>query len=382
MTNINRSYPAGPSVSVFFTQGVSLRAWDELGMFEREVALYRRLQLFEVNVTFITYGDNSDITYQDRIPGIKICCNRWKLPVKLYASLIPWLHRRALRDADLIKTNQMNGADYALRAARCLGKPLLARCGYLWSKNIILENGKDSLLAQRSLKIEEMVFGQARHIIVTTPRMMESVTGRFPTLTDRVTVIPNYVNTTLFAPRKYRLDGKARFCFVGRLAPEKNLEALLSAVRSLNVELYIVGQGPLDAPLRRLAADNANIVFTGRIPNEELPELFARCTGFILPSFYEGHPKALIEAMACGIPVIGTDVTGINEVITHGETGLLCRTDVDSLRTTIRLLAADKQLQERLGKGAREFVVRNYALDMVAASELAIYSRLLDKEGY
>jgi glycosyltransferase involved in cell wall biosynthesis len=374
--------PSSLSLALFFTYGVSLRSWDEVGLFEREIALYRHLKGCGINITFVTYGDSTDLGYQERMPGIRICCNRFKLRADLYGKLIPWLHAGVLRSCTLFKTNQMNGAEYALNAARRLNKPLVARCGYLWSKNMILEHGSGSLQAKRSLEIEKLVFSSSQQIIVTTPLMRESVANHFPTLNSRIDVIPNYVDVSLFTARRMPVAGKDRFCFVGRLTPEKNIDALIAATAGLDAELQIVGQGPLESKLKQLAAGNANIIFTSRIPNEELPGLFARCTGFVLPSFYEGHPKAMIEAMACGMPVIGSDVPGINDVITHGVTGLLCGTEADSIRSAIRMVTTDAGLRERLGNAARDHALQHYSLEHVAAAELALYKQFLAGEGF
>ncbi len=93
---------------------------------------------------------------------------------------------------------------------------------------------------------------------------------------------------------------------------------------------------------------------------------------FVLPSFYEGHPKALAEAMACELPVIGADSVGIREMIKHGETGYTCATDPDSIREAIRELIADPDLCTRLGRNARRYIQENYALDKIASLEATL----------
>jgi glycosyltransferase involved in cell wall biosynthesis len=102
-----------------------------------------------------------------------------------------------------------------------------------------------------------------------------------------------------------------------------------------------------------------------------LPEEINRSAVFVLPSLYEGHPKALIEAMSCGVAVVGTDVDGIRDVIRHGETGLLCEPTTDALAATLNRVLSDAALRNRLGQAAREFVVREYSLERVVALELA-----------
>ena len=115
-------------LTLFFTRGVSLHTWAQNGSLEREVALYLRLQQQKgVQISFITYGEKTDLRYRDRLQGIEILCNHWNLSARIYEQLIPLLHKRALSRATLIKTNQTNGAEVALRAARFWHKPA-ARC--------------------------------------------------------------------------------------------------------------------------------------------------------------------------------------------------------------------------------------------------------------
>jgi glycosyltransferase involved in cell wall biosynthesis len=88
-------------------------------------------------------------------------------------------------------------------------------------------------------------------------------------------------------------------------------------------------------------------------------------------------PKSLLEAMSCGLPCIGTDVTGINEVLTHEDTGFLCNTDPVSLRTAITRVFADEKLRKRLGTSAREHILKTYSLDEVTSAEASVYDEIL-----
>jgi glycosyltransferase involved in cell wall biosynthesis len=363
---------------LFFTSGVSLRKWDSLGMFDREVALYQRLQRQGVEVTFVTYGDAREQEYRARLPGIRICCNRWGLPSHIYERLIPILHPRALGRAQLYKTNQIPGGPAALASSRLYGKPLIARCGYMWSEFMGRRHGPNAHATFRSQAMEWQMFGGADRVVVTTDAMRQSVVGRQPWLADNIRVVPNYVDTELFCPGDPQEVIPNHLCYIGRLdEAQKNLLALVEAVDGLDVTLDLIGEGIGRPTLEKAAARNPRIRLIGGRPHSALPEHLRRAALFVLPSHYEGHPKTLIEAMACGVPIVATDVPGIREVVRHGETAALCSPQADALRIRIAAVLADADLRKRMGRGAREYAVQHYSLDRIVARELAIYRELV-----
>lgn len=369
---------------LFFTRGVSLRTWDEIGMFEREVALYRRLRPHLSAVTFVTYGDMRDARYADRLDGIRVICNRlrlpgrrWFLPQRLYVPFLCGLSPILFRGRTVIKSNQVRGADVALRAARLSGAKFIARCGYLPSDFAECEFGSDSREAHRARALEREVFPNADRVVVTTSTMRDRVVADYSLSAKRVLVIPNYVCTDIFRPTSVDQHGKT-VCFVGRLSEQKNVMAVLNSVRGLDVELVIVGDGPLRERLQAKAtADGSSVHFLGNVPHMQLPKILNRAALFVLPSHYEGHPKTLLEAMACGLPVVGTDVPGIRELICHGQTGYLCGTSSQEIRAAIQEVLSDPSLRARMGCNARRFVAEHFALERVVEMELALLGELL-----
>jgi glycosyltransferase involved in cell wall biosynthesis len=358
---------------LFFTRGVSLRNWDKWGMFDREVALYQRLRERGVQVTFVTYGNRRDLKYTERLPGINVLCNRWKkLSHPVYERLLPLIHAPFLRRCDIVKTNQTPGSEVALRSARLWGKPLLARCGYMWSEFAARDQGVDSAAARHARHIESKVFSAAAKVAVTTPTIAADIGQRVPAAAAKTTVIPNYVEIDRFCPAA----GQTRdfdIIFVGRLAPQKNLSSLLEAVAPLGLRVLVVGDGKLrDELQQRFARANNQIEWLGNVSNADLPIYLNRARLFVLPSHYEGHPKALIEAMACGLPVIGADSPGISELIRHRETGWLCGTDASSIRAAVQQLLAEPELCAKLGSNAHRYVLEHFSLDRIVEMEVAV----------
>jgi glycosyltransferase involved in cell wall biosynthesis len=361
---------------LFFTRGISLRTWDEMGIFEREVALYRHLNERGVQVSFITYGDGSDLSYADHLPGIRILCNRWRLPERWYIRLVSWLHPLLWPGPAVFKSNQVLGADIALRAARRCGKKFIARSGYLPSNIDAWYHGAESAEAQKARQLEAAVFPAADRVVVTTSAVCQTVVERYGVKPEKVRIIPNYVDTKLFKPPSNSRQPNL-LCFVGRLSEEKNIPALLDAIHGLDVELAVIGGGSLEEMLRaKTRQERLAVRFLGNISNAELPAHLNRASLFILPSFIEHHPKALLEAMACGLAVIGTGVPGIRDLIRHRETGYLCGTSSEEIRAAIQDVLADADLRARMGRNAREFVVEHFALERVLEMELALLEEL------
>lgn len=342
-------------------------------MLDRELALYRRLQERGVNIEFVTYGDSQDLAYAESMPGLRVRANVDGQNLGAY-------ERKLVAEpveADVIKSNQMAGADIAMEVARKANAKFVARCGYLLAEFQERRYGERSREAKQARKLEEKVFRGADWITVTTPKMAESIVGRYGVGADKIGVIPNYVETERFRPQSAEPRPKVRVGFVGRLDTQKNLHNLITAVVDMEIEVWLIGYGPLKEELQRFSeGTKAEFKFLGNIPNRELPELLNQCDIFVMPSLYEGHPKALLEAMACGLPVLGTRVPGIQEIIMDGENGVLCETNAVGLREGLQRLIDDPGLRQRVGRAAREYVEAHFALDRVVDLEMDLLKRL------
>lgn len=363
-------------LTLFFTYNTSLKTWERVGMLDREIALYRRYVNMGIKVSFITYGTRDRAIYSKRLPGIEILCNSMRLPRHLFAALIPFIHAKTLIHTDLIKSNQLQGSLQALKAATIFSKPFLARSGYMHSEFTAQQKGAHSEFAKKAIEEERKIFSEASWIEVTTPMMSQSIISRHPSAAEKISVIPNYVDTGIFRPET--VEKTIDLLFIGRLTPQKNLNALLSAIQGLNLRTVIIGSGSMEQELKARSKElNLDIEWPGNVPNSDLPEYINRSRIFILPSHYEGHPKTMIEAMACGAVIIATDVDGIRQIISHKETGWLCCTDPESIRQAIKEVAASGEIQTRMSGNARAFAVEHYSLDMIARKEFGLMKRIV-----
>ncbi|MEO5328743.1 MAG: glycosyltransferase family 4 protein [Magnetococcus sp. THC-1_WYH] len=363
---------------LFFTEGVSLEIWDRGGLFDREVALYKALLPHLKAITFVTYGKAHDLDFAQRIAGIRIVCNRWNLGPQWYRRTFPLALRSCRKGPAIFKSNQVRGGGIPVYLAKRFGKPSIARCGYLPSDSLKTRQGEAAEAIRQAMLWENELFSQANRCVVTTQAMKHCLLQDYGVASGNVRVIPNYVDTTLFAPDANREKNKRRIIFVGRLEEVKNIFSLIDALVAQDVGLWVVGDGSQRQALENAAREKGvSTQFFGARPHHELPELLNSATAYILPSTWEGHPKTLLEAMSCGLPCIGSDIPSIRSVIHHGENGLLCGLDATSIRHTIVQLLAQPALQERLGQNARTYALQHLSLERIVAMELEVYRELL-----
>ncbi|MBU1691827.1 MAG: glycosyltransferase [Gammaproteobacteria bacterium] len=163
-----------------------------------------------------------------------------------------------------------------------------------------------------------------------------------------------------------------KLLYTGRLAAEKGLPVLFESLKLLgqqgyDYELTLVGDGNDRKSLEELARQMGiadRLVFAGFASQDGVRDYLMQSDIFILPSFAEGVPVSLMEAMACGIPVIATYVGGIAELIEPGETGLLVPpSDPAALRDAIARYIDDHSLREKVSRQGREKVMSDFNLD-------------------
>lgn len=198
------------------------------------------------------------------------------------------------------------------------------------------------------------------------------------------------VDPAVFAPRTARPRAERPFevLCVGRLTPAKGQHLLVDAVKRLidqgrQVHLRVVGAGPdaasLQAQVSRLQL-SANVTFEGAVNQDRIRDLYALADCFCIPSFAEGIPVVLMEAMAMGIPCVTTHITGIPELIRHDQTGLLSApSDVVGLADNILRLMDDPALGQRMSVLARAKVEADYDLAKNVATLADLFRQQLQR---
>ncbi len=200
-----------------------------------------------------------------------------------------------------------------------------------------------------------------------------------------VSVIPQFgVDPDVFAPRPVAHPGFV-IGYAGGLVPEKGIDVLLAAcagLQALDWSLQIAGEGPDRSRLETLARQlpAGHVCFRGRLPSAKIPDFYQAIDVLVLPSlsrpnWKEQFGRVLIEAMACGVPVIGSDSGEIPDVV--GEAGrIVPEGNPVALRAALQELAANSELRASLAARGRARVLAHFTQAQVAQATYAIYQQL------
>jgi glycosyltransferase involved in cell wall biosynthesis len=204
---------------------------------------------------------------------------------------------------------------------------------------------------------------------------------------ERMTVVPVGVEPDVFKPYPDVVKKKGRLMVTSSSdVPMKGLVPLLEAVAKLrterDIELVVIGKprpgGRVATTMERLGLTDIVQTISG-VSDEELARLYGEAEVAVVPSLYEGFSLPAIEAMSCGVPVVGTTGGAIPEVVGQsGETGLLVEpNNPDALVGAIRTLLDDAELRERLGAAGRERVIKRFTWEVTARGTAACYDAIL-----
>lgn len=225
----------------------------------------------------------------------------------------------------------------------------------------------------------------ADHHVVNAEDLRTQLTRDFGVPRCRITVIPNGVDTDFFhpAPNPRKGQRKSVLC-PARLHPDKDHKTLIAAFKHVaaehpEVELRIVGNGPHRDIINELVAASGLARKISLIPGQkDLRPYFWDSDLTVLSSIHEGLPNVILEAMACGLPVVATHVSGLPELVEHGKTGLLVPPqNPAALAAAISCLLDDEKLRESFGRSGRETAVVKYSIQSMVKSHESLFTRLL-----
>jgi glycosyltransferase involved in cell wall biosynthesis len=220
---------------------------------------------------------------------------------------------------------------------------------------------------------------------------------------DNIAVVPMGINPRFLSATRGRntqrsasVNGQKSIVYAGRLIDLKGVDYLIRALPAVlkefpKTKLFVIGSGPMKDDLVTLSnrlnlADT--VTYIDKVPQEKLLEFYASADLFVLPSIVnekgetEGLGVVLLEAMACGLPVIGSAVGGIPDIIKDGDTGLLARQkEPESLAEKITQIFSDESLRRKLVENGYQMVEKNFSWDTISEKFIELYREALNRSG-
>ena len=234
--------------------------------------------------------------------------------------------------------------------------------------------------------IEKKIVTRANKIASVSKKSAIEIEHYFGYNLNNIDIASNGVDSDFFTLNK---EEKKEFniLYVGRLDYKKGLIDLVNAGKKIisnypNTKFTLVGSGPLLNTLIDIV-DRNNIrnsfFFPGHVDQKTLRNFYQESSIFILPSYYEGLPNVILEAMACGLPIISTKVGGIPDVLENEKNGLFIPTgDPEAIESAIIRLINDADTRKEMGVYSREMVEKHFSWDVVSNRYLELYQSLLE----
>jgi len=236
-------------------------------------------------------------------------------------------------------------------------------------------------------------------LAIRLPDVTIAVSGRMEAYgrgiqVGRIVRIPNAVDSDFWTPSREPSNGSPRAILVPRMhVPKNGIEYAIEAMKSIarqarDARMFVTGDGPLRERLEAMAGSigGDRVRFPGMVSPEELRELYRRADVVLIPSVtssgtQENTSIAALEAMACGTPVVASDIGGLSEVIRTGQDGFLVpERDPHALAKATLALLTDPELARRMGEEAREHVRQEFSVRAWANRVAALYESILRKE--
>ncbi|MFT4303771.1 MAG: glycosyltransferase family 4 protein [Candidatus Woesearchaeota archaeon] len=316
-------------------------------------ACYYMLKEFSkmnIEIDLVTAGNGSVEKFSKNITIYKIKVKKKSLHYWKASELLLWSLRANKKVKELISKNK-----YSL-CHSWFGWPTGVIAYFSKLPYIIALRGSDVPGYNVRLKwldkfifspISKLVWKNAKCVTANSKGLKELA---LKTLKCDIKVIYNGVDVKEFKP-----STKKGFTLIstGRLITRKGYQYLIPALPP-NVKLQLIGEGNLLPELKKL---NGNVEFLGKVKHSSIPKYLSKASVFVLPSLNEGMSNSVLEAMACGLPVIVTDVGGSAELVS--DNGFIVKKgSVTSLRNAIEKFLKDPSLIEKMGKNSRELALK------------------------
>lgn len=336
----------------------------------------------------VGYGAEYDSDQVDRLEREGIATKQFPLirhynPVTTVPAVLSLARYLRREDFDIVHTHSTEAGIIGRFAAALAGVPTIVHTVH----GVPFADDRSAFLNRFVLACERQAASYTDRIVTNADVIADDYLARGIGQRDQYTTVYSGVDLDAFADAEPADDlpgERPRIVMVGRLADGKGHEVLLDAVELLGEfegSVCIVGDGPLYDSLTTDVVDRGlsdQVYLTGF--RDDVPRVLAAIDALVLPSFREGTPRVITEAMACGLPVIATNIAGIPEQVADGESGYLISTgDPAALADRLETLLADAELRERMGARGLERADRFSVTTMVEELD-RVYQKLTGEQ--
>lgn len=293
--------------------------------------------------------------------------------ITLGINLIPGRFRNRLKKYDII---HFHGGDLTF--------PLFS---YTVKKLKIFQLHGFSLDFYKRYFLSRLIFKNIADLYISISRNMQRELIDLGIPKNRIRLLYNGIDAKTFHPSEKKSDNLV--LFVGRITYTKGLHILLESLRYLKKKIHLVVIGPSDWDVKyfreilvRMENENKKgehkITYLGAQEQTNIIKWYQKASVFVLPSFGEAFAVVNLEALACGTPVIATNIGGIPEVIQHGKNGILIPpNNAIKLAEAIQYLLDNEDVRARFGREGRKFVVENFSYSVIGKKLCRIYKEML-----
>lgn len=347
-------------IILLLSEGYGKRNWEKLGTLERELKIYKDLAKKNERELHI-------ISYQkDLIDGIKVMTIPFSF---LHNKLISirqlsfiFIALFKIKKTDIIITNQAhNGGWLAVLIKMFVGCKVVARCGYVFGEQMEYLKMKGFNYIRRRF-LEKITMKYSDIIFCPTLELKQWIYTKYALTNSKIKVIPNFVDLNNFS-KKEKIVKSFDVIYIGRIDDEKRVYLVTNLVNRFKLKTCVIGNGKKDSILE--LRKHTNITHIPGISNEKLNVYLRKSKYFVTGSSWEGHPKAIIEAMACGLICIAPSVNGINNLIEHGKTGILYDGTNQDLITKFSEIDSNINRQQLISSKAAEFISQSFNYNKV-----------------
>ncbi len=338
------------------------------------------------NVHVVSRGGRKEQMFTD----LGVVCHTLNIRTKSF--LHPKIYRAIVPCQRIVRDHQIDIIHSQTRITQVIGqilslvtkKPYLSTChGFFrvsWFRKITTPWG------QKVIAISEAV--------------QQHLENDFGVNEKRIALIENGIDLTLFIPvdeetkrhlrRSHHLEERPTIGIISRLASIKGQDVLIRSMERVckkwpDAQLLIVGEGKTERELKMLVSRlhlEKNIYFYPTVDRAFAAQMLTMLDIFVLPSRQEGLGLALMEAQACGLPVVASGVGGILSLIQDGKTGILVKPeDVEELSQAIIKLIENKSLARSLGQAASDHAHQHYSCEIMGRKTMGLYEQFVKKSG-